>query len=405
MQPHRGGGLIEGFSEPEWTQRWHRQGCAARDKWVGLVAGNTDEMLHARVVRFQIGIADGPIGQSRISGQHVRSPPLAHMTQWSEVVRVEAAQPGTVVDNRATHSIHHLAERKRRRPGWLVGVAAPARRLIQELGAHARAAVVGGAELIRNEVLSCAPRARLQGDHPQAGTGEDRCNQSAHRPQPDEHHISRARRRLGSALRLESRQARLSALNGQAEVGERLDDASLVGSQRAEVFVGRVFQPHAGMAEYAPTRLVAVTAVGRIGEEPFLQVRPQELEEGSTVGGCWDVCELVALEACDQRILCGGCALDEGLREAAERGLVERGEAGSVGRDVLRFGAGEGSVEVGDDADVGCARAVLISGEEALEGGRDGARLLRVEHHRVCYGHLDRSKSGLGRARLLMGWC
>src|SRR5207253_9138629 len=64
MQPHRGGGLIEGFSEPEWTQRWHRQGCAARDKWVGLVAGNTDEMLHARVARVQIGIADGPSGPS-----------------------------------------------------------------------------------------------------------------------------------------------------------------------------------------------------------------------------------------------------------------------------------------------------------------------------------------------------
>src|SRR5919198_445410 len=60
------------------TQRRHGIRRAARDERIAVVARDTDQILEARIVRRQLVVGHGPVGQGAIRGQEMGHPALAH---------------------------------------------------------------------------------------------------------------------------------------------------------------------------------------------------------------------------------------------------------------------------------------------------------------------------------------
>src|ERR671911_359821 len=102
----------------------------------------------------------------------------------------ETAQPASVVDHGSADAVHHAAERERELAGCLGFVATPAWRLALELPAHFGPAVVGGAKLVRPEVLQTPVRPGLQSDDIQPGSCQLRGDESADAAHADQDHIS-----------------------------------------------------------------------------------------------------------------------------------------------------------------------------------------------------------------------
>src|SRR5213080_1606450 len=93
---------------------------------------------------------------------------LAPGTERAKVVRMIAAKPGTVVNDRASYSVHHLSKRE---GGLLRGFffrASPARHFSEELGSHVSATIIGRAKLVRNKTLPASPGAGFKPHDAQA---------------------------------------------------------------------------------------------------------------------------------------------------------------------------------------------------------------------------------------------
>src|ERR1035437_6115289 len=111
MQSHRLGYATERSPHPKLTHRRHRQRVAARNERVLLIASNADDALDQTVIRFQIVIGDWPVDQGRRRRKRGTPPLLPDVTQWLEMVGMKAAQPGSVVEDRAADAVDHAPER------------------------------------------------------------------------------------------------------------------------------------------------------------------------------------------------------------------------------------------------------------------------------------------------------
>ncbi len=111
VQPHRLGRLAKGLTCAEGPHRRHRVGLRARDERVGAaVARDANQVLDRRVVRLQIIVADGPVGEGVPLRQHPLAEVVAHVREVPEVVRVVAAQHAAPVDDRAADAVHHAPQ-------------------------------------------------------------------------------------------------------------------------------------------------------------------------------------------------------------------------------------------------------------------------------------------------------
>src|SRR5215212_6599867 len=120
------------------------------------------------------------------------------------------------------------------------------------------------------------------------------------------------------------------------------------------------------MAQKPPGQLVAVAAVGRVGEETLLKVGEQRLEEVALRRDS-EVRELFPLEFGYQSVLLGGNAVGEGHAVALAGSEIQRRQADPVGLGPLPIRARQSTVHVGESADLGRPGTVLVGGEEALE--------------------------------------
>src|SRR5438067_6628994 len=115
---------------------------------------------------------------------------LAPRTERAKVVRMIAAKPGTVVNDRASYSVHHLSKRE---GSFLRGFffrASPARHFGEELGSHVSATIIGRAKLVRNKTLLASPRSGFKPDDAQASFGQQRSHDAAHGSYANPHNIS-----------------------------------------------------------------------------------------------------------------------------------------------------------------------------------------------------------------------
>jgi hypothetical protein len=135
------------------------------------------------------------------------------------------------------------------------------------------ASLVG--QLVWQEVVPGAPRTGFQAHHAQARACQDGRHHAAHSPHPHQDHVCKSTRRLDAFLRIVAGYiegfARATS-ERVAHVLERLDLATLGHGFLGEVLLGGVFEPDPRMAQKLPAQLVSVRSMGRIGEEPLLQV-------------------------------------------------------------------------------------------------------------------------------------
>jgi hypothetical protein len=137
-------------------------------------------------------------------------------------------------------------------------------------------------EFVGEELIERPEGSGFQADDAQAGFGEDLGAESAHGAHADEQDVH-----FVGHLRVDgvfvAELLELVALGVAGDflhrVGEGLDDPALGDVFGAEVFLGRVFQPHAGVLEELPADGVLVSAVGRVREEAFLHVGDNEPEQ------------------------------------------------------------------------------------------------------------------------------
>jgi len=168
---------------------------------------------------------------------------------------------------------------------------------------------------------------------------------------------------------------------GVADIRQRLNDITLIDRRRGKVFLDAVFQPHAGVAQRSPAKLVAIAAVGRVGEEPFLHMRTQQREE-LLLRRRLHVRQRPRLQAGDQRILLRGCAVGQRCAICCMGGLVEYTQAQAVDLGELTICARKRQVEILDHADLDRAGAGSIGGKHPLEQRGGCARLMRIERKR-----------------------
>jgi hypothetical protein len=132
------------------------------------------------------------------------------------------------------------------------------------------------------------------------------------------------------------------------------------------------------VAEEPPAQLVAVAAVHRVGEQPLLEMGPEHGEQLPLVGHV-EAGQPAPLQVGQQGVLILGVGVGEGPAGALPGHPVDRGQAEPVGVGLVPVGAGQGPVEVGEDADGGGAGAVLVGREQPLEDRGRGAGLVPAE--------------------------
>jgi hypothetical protein len=132
------------------------------------------------------------------------------------------------------------------------------------------------------------------------------------------------------------------------------------------------------VAEKPPSQLVVVAAVGGVGEEAFLQVFTQHIEE-ALLGRGKEVRELSALQFPHQLVLLLDLAVGEGITAELLRGAIQCGQPEPVGFYLVRVRPRQCTIQVGDHPYLGRAGSVLVGREHALEERRRGAGLVPIE--------------------------
>ena len=146
-----------------------------------------------------------------------------------------------------------------------------------------------------------------------------------------------------------------------------------------EVLLGGVFEPNPRMAQELPAQLVAVTAVGRVGEEPFLQVGTQHFEE-VTLRGDPKVGEYALFQLDYQGILHLGGAFGEGNAAMPTGSEIQRCQTKSVSIGLILVCASQSPVQVGENSYPYRSRTVLIGWEETFEDRRSRPCLIRGQN-------------------------
>src|SRR5690349_4840685 len=97
---------------------------------------------------------------------------LAPRTERTKVVRMIAAKPGTVVDDRASYSVHHTPQREGGFLGGLLLGASPTGRFGKKLRPHVGPTIVGCAKLVRDKTLLASPGSSFKPHNAQASFGQ-----------------------------------------------------------------------------------------------------------------------------------------------------------------------------------------------------------------------------------------
>jgi len=132
------------------------------------------------------------------------------------------------------------------------------------------------------------------------------------------------------------------------------------------------------MSQETPAQLVAIAAVGRIGEEPFLKVSSQKVEEVALRRNV-EVGKVSAFEAGERGVLLFASSIGEGRAVEPVSGAIQGRQAEPVALGIVPVRAGQSPIHVFEDPDRGRAGAVFAGGEKALEEGRGRARFVRVQ--------------------------
>ena len=314
------------------------------------------------------------------------------------MVGVVAPKRAAPVRDAAADAVHHAAERVGGRAGRGALVRPPARALRLELRPHVAAAVVGGVELVRHEVLRRPVRPGLQPDHLQAGPREQRRHEAADRSHPDHDDVGVDRGRRHRALRgvpgNPDRLPRQRPVGRPAGARQVADLAALRDRLRGEVLLRGVLDPQARVPEEPPALQIAVTAVRRVREDALLHVREQQVGEDLLVGNL-EAGQRARPHRGDEVVLLVRLQVGEPGAVQRPRGVVQGSQPDPVRLVVVPVEPRQGPVHVCHSTDLAGGGAVLVGREEPVEHGRQRPALVRAEADQGVRGNGHVSSSDL----------
>jgi hypothetical protein len=191
------------------------------------------------------------------------------------------------MDHGPADAVHHASEREVRLPRRFPLAAPPTRRLGEELRSHLAPRIVGGAQLIGDEIQLRTVRSGLEACHIQARAGEKGSDQGSHGAHANQYDVDWFSRRLGPFLGLVAGHLiRLhgGGVEGESGVCEGPDLAPLRDGLFRHVLLRRVLEPDPRMPQKLPTLFVPVSAVRGIGEKPLPRMLAQRPEELALLG-------------------------------------------------------------------------------------------------------------------------